>query len=164
MDQAQVLQCIRETATKLGVDPDLATAIAMVESGGWPLAVRFEPKWKYFYQIEFFAHKNGSSVVTEQFLQACSFGPMQIMGTVARELGHQGPMLELVAKPPLAVELSIRHLRGFLNKHDSVPSAVAAYNAGTPKKLEVGPGAGVKFVNQAYVDKVLARMKLLKKI
>lgn len=164
MDQTQIMKCVQDTATKVGVDPDLAMAIAMVESGGYPLAIRFEPSWKYFYQPELFAHKNGLSMPTEQVLQASSFGAMQVMGAVARERGFIGNLLELVTDPELAISYAVKHLKGFVDRYPALPSAISAYNQGSPRKIDVGDGAGVKFRNQAYVDSVLARMSLLKKI
>jgi len=157
----QVIEAIRSAAEREGVDPRLATAIALVESGGDPLAIRFEPNWKYFYQPEILAHRNRITQDTERVLQSCSYGALQVIGAVVREQGFQGTLMELAYRPELAIHHGVKKLKSCLERFGSVPSAIAAYNAGTPRKIEIGPGAGVKFVNQDYVTKVLSHLDTL---
>ena len=76
---------------------------------------------------------------------------MQVMGAVARELGHTGPSDLL--DPPTGLFYGCLHLRRFRAKYDIWPDVIAAYNAGSPRRVagQIGP-----YVNQSYVDKVLA--------
>jgi soluble lytic murein transglycosylase-like protein len=143
---------IEEEAAKLKADPALCKAIAVVESGFNPLACRYEPHWKHFYRPEAFARLLSQSEATERVHQATSFGAMQIMGAVARELGFTGYLAQLAADPRLAVRYSIRHLQKFQSRYEAMEWAVSAYNCGTPKKL------GGRFQNQGYVDKILRQL------
>ena len=89
---------------------------------------------------------------TERQDQMTSWGLMQVMGAVARELGHTGPLSDLL-DPPTGLFYGCLHLRRFRAKYDIWPDVIAAYNAGSPRRVagQIGP-----YVNQSYVDKVLA--------
>jgi soluble lytic murein transglycosylase-like protein len=50
----------------------------------------------------------------------------------------------------LGLRYGIRHLLKFYTKYGDWPDALAAYNAGSPRKAADG-----KYLNQSYVDKVL---------
>lgn len=143
----------------MGLDPDLAVAIATVESAGYPLAVRYEPGWAYFYQPEIFARKNGISEATERMLQASSWGVMQVMGTVCRELGHQDSIVQIVARPELGISFGLKKIKKLCERYESEEAVIASYNAGSPRKM---PGG--KYKNQQYVDKVLASLRRLRAI
>lgn len=158
MTEGEVIGYIEFSAGKLGVRPELARAIGCVESRYNPLAVRFEPEWRYPYQPELYAKLLGLTESTERTLQAMSYGPLQVMGAICRELGFQGNLLELAADPTLAIEFGVKKLKKCVDQFGDGPSAIAAYNAGSPRKVDLGSGAGVRFVNQSYVDQVLARM------
>ncbi len=143
-----LMKIVETAAVKNGVDPDLAMAIASVESSWDAWAVRFEPNWKYFKTPEVYAKDLHITVETETALQACSYGLMQIMGSVARELGFTKSLLQL-ADPFIAADFSTRKLATLVKKHPTELDAIAAYNAGKPRLTEAG-----KYVNQGYVDKV----------
>lgn len=130
-----------------GIDPLLAIAIAEVESAGDPCAVRYEPGWKYHYNVENFAKMCRITEATEHMLQACSFGIMQVMGTVARELGFEESLLKL-ADPRLGAKYGCMKLAKLFKVLKSVDDVIAAYNAGSPIKRDG------KYINQGYVDKV----------
>ena len=157
MTTNEIFQLIRSEARHLGLDEDLGVAIALVESRGYPLACRFEPNWKLFLTPDLFAKKNGITLETEKIHQQCSWGVMQVMGCVARELGFEDP-LPALCLPENGVRIGMRKLRQLSDKFESEASVIAAYNAGTPKRI-----AGV-FTNQTYVDKVNDRLKNLRAI
>lgn len=136
-----------DAAKFAGIDPMLAIAIAEVESAGDPLAVRFEPGWKYHYNVDNFAKLCRISQDTEQMLQACSFGLMQVMGTVARELGFEGSLIKLT-DPRIGAKYGCLKLSKLFKVLNSVDDVIAAYNAGSPIKKDG------KYINQQYVDKV----------
>lgn len=89
---------------------------------------------------------------TEFVQQKTSWGPMQVMGAVAREMGFNGYFPELCS--PLGLYYACKHLRRladrFLASH-GWDGVAAAYNAGSPRK-----GADGRWVNQGYVDKLRA--------
>jgi soluble lytic murein transglycosylase-like protein len=167
VERAQILDIVREAAKAQGVEPALACAIAMVESGAqWPRAnVRFEPRWRYFYEPATYAKYNGITVATEMALQACSWGPMHVIGSVCRELAYTGP-LEALQDPKLAIEYGVKKLKKCLERFGEETQAIAAYNAGSPrKKIAPGPTQGVVvYMNQAYVDKVLVNLRYFRSI
>jgi hypothetical protein len=92
------------------------------------------------------------SRTTEWWGQQASWGPMQVMGAVARELGFTAHFPEMCGA--LGVKLGCRYLanlaRRFYNRH-GWPGVVAAYNAGSVRFAQGG-----LFENQVYVDKIAA--------
>lgn len=127
-------------------------AIIETESNFKPMAIRYEENWKYLYMGEIHAKMNGISYSTEKTLQKFSWGLMQVMGTVLRELGFSGSFLEMV-DPALSIEYGCRKLKELLDKHATRDDAIAAYNAGSAKRV------GGVYVNQSYVDKVNKNFK-----
>ena len=75
---------------------------------------------------------------------------MQVMGTVARELGFDGSLPELCL-PHIGVMFGALKLKQLIDRHKDIRLAIAAYNAGTPRFRADG-----KLVNQAYVDSVIS--------
>lgn len=155
MDAKEV---ILKAAEKHNLDADLLLAIAHVESGTNAWKVRFEPGWKYLLTPRDYASRLLISVETETVCQSMSWGPLQIMGTVARELGFQDDLTQLV-NPEIAVELSCRKLTKLFQKYGNQADVVASWNAGSPRRT---PGG--MYVNETYVDKVFDKLRLLKKI
>ena len=137
----------RHTYNK-AVGRDLVVAIIMVESSGFPFTSRYEPAWKYFKDVEAFARRNHITQETEKIHQATSWGPMQIMGSVARELGYYGHLNRL-AEVDNGIRWGVAKLDACLKRWDTVEDAISAYNQGGPYTNEDG-----EYRNQDYVDKV----------
>lgn len=135
---------IRDAAHRHGVDPALLRAICTVESGGDTHAIRYEPGFFRRY-VEPLALNDP----TEARARAFSWGLMQVMGQVARERGFDGRYLSALCEPETGLHYGAMHLRRFFDRYGDEDRAVAAYNAGSPR---VHKG---RFVNQAYVDKVM---------
>ncbi len=148
MDRNRAEQLISSIATFNGIDPDLAISFAHAESNFDEYAVRHEPNWRYFTSIEIYAARNRISQDTEKVLQACSFGLMQVMGTVARELGFKDNLL-MLTRPEIGVKYGCFKIQELMKKYSKVDDVIAAYNAGTPKRDEKG-----HYLNAAYVTKV----------
>lgn len=155
---------IRQTAVGFGLDPDLVEAIVAQESGGDTWACRYEPGfYRQYVQPMGSAFRpakpRGVSNDTEARLRACSFGLMQVMGQVAREQGLGEKFLTALCDPEIGLNAGCRHLADKLRRYNGhVPSALAAYNAGTARRmLPGGP-----FANQRYVDEVLARLEAIR--
>ena len=81
--------------------------------------------------------------------QKSSWGPMQVMGATARELGFTGEFSELFDYAT-GIKYGMLHLRRLNQRYDNWPDVISAYNAGHVKRVDG------KYVNQAkYVDPVL---------
>lgn len=150
----------------------LVRAVVWAESAGSAWAWRVEPPYRYLVDVDTrkpfrklrpeeivsekapgdFNHFSFSSRDTEWWGQQASWGPMQVMGAVAREYGFQYPFPRL-CDPYAGVEQGCMHL-GVLSdrfhKTHGWAGVVAAYNAGSPRF-----GDDDLYVNQAYVDKVI---------
>jgi len=141
-------------AAEFEIDPDLVEAIIFVESSCNPKAKRYEP---YFYKkyIQPMLHKN---IITpdEAIGRATSWGLMQIMGQVAREKRFMGDF-ENLFEPATNLTWSLKHLKRFMDKCTILDSAIASYNAGSPRLNKDGT-----YVNQHYVDRVNKYMKQIK--
>lgn len=138
------------------VSPALLYSIAMIESSLDPNTVRYEPNWRYYYDIKKFADDLDITSQTEHVLQSMSWGLMQVMGTVARELGFTRHLTELI-NPHFNVAIAIKKLEELFNKYDNLEDVVSSYNQGNPRKKADG-----LYMNQNYVNKVLTVFNLLK--
>ena len=148
---------ILKYAAEFHIDANLIRAVMAIESGGRSLCLRFEPslyaRWSQKVDLtddaRQFAAKTNVSYETELVLRSSSMGPLQVLGQVARELGHKGPLLDLCI-PEIGIRLGVMKLKQLSDKHAGFePFIIASYNAGSPRKLSDG-----KFFNQGYVDKV----------
>jgi soluble lytic murein transglycosylase-like protein len=152
------LEKLEAVSKALNIPSNLLAAIVQKESSGNALATRFEPAYSYFWDAKTCAKKLNCSVETELNMQACSYGLTQIMGAVCREYGFTGWFGELYN-----VDTNLlyggRHLRKFLAKYPAgITDAISSYNQGSPRKDAKG-----KYLNQSYVDDVLAFKVLLDK-
>jgi hypothetical protein len=147
---------IFDIAKQLNIDPVMVEAIVMTESGGLPHKVRFEPAWKYLYKVDEFAKSLNITADTERTLQSCSWGLMQIMGSVARENGFTKDM-PILCEVESKLFYGCKKLKSFMNKYPIQADAIASYNAGSPRMMANG-----KYFNQAYVDKVTRQMMIIK--
>ena len=145
---------IHGAAEKHGVKPELLAAIVAVESGGRPWVVRYEPQYKYLVDPIQWARKLGLSTPTEEVLQKTSFGLVQIMGGVARELKFKGVLTELL-DPVTNLDFGARKLAALGKKHKALTDVIASYNAGSPRRANNQRD----YVNPGYVDKVLAKIR-----
>jgi len=146
VDNAELTTLIKSAASRRSLPWELVYAICQVESSLNPSAIRHEPRYRWL------VGDNETMSPTERQDQMTSWGLMQVMGAVARELGHTGPLSDLL-DPPTGLFYGCLHLRRFRAKYDIWPDVIAAYNAGSPRRVagQIGP-----YVNQSYVDKVLA--------
>jgi soluble lytic murein transglycosylase-like protein len=154
-------QKIVSVAEKFRIDANLIRAIVAVESAFNTFAMRCEPRanvQKYLLEPRHFAESNNLSVLTEETAQLSSWGLMQVMGFVARELGFEDHMTKLCI-PEVGLYYGCLKLQSLLQKYGEEMSAIAAYNAGSPRKMTSG-----MFVNQRYVDKVFQELLKLRGI
>lgn len=134
-----------------GVDPCLLAALIIKESSGNPAAIRYEPQYRYVWDVlknrpysqtapsplqapPDFKGLGGVHPQLEWTLQKCSIGACQVMGAVARELGFPGQFLTELIAPEIGIEYGAKKLGMLLKKFD-VEDALSAYNAGTPTEV-----------------------------
>lgn len=141
---------INEIAREYGLDPRLVFAIVQVESSNRSNVARYEDHWRWFVDTSEHAKRLGITNATELQLQKFSYGLMQIMGGTARELGYNGFLPELCV-PQVGVRWGCIYLKKLIDKYETQDEAVAAYNAGSPRRTESG-----EFENERYVRKVRA--------
>lgn len=164
-------QYVAVVAPKYALPEVLVRAIVQVESGGNRHAMRVERRYTWLWDVRRkrpfattaaraeervpppdFESAAGLSTITEWIGQQTSWGYMQVMGAVARELGYTAHFPGL-SDPLEGLHYGCRHLARlrdrFLASH-GWRGVAAAYNAGTPRL------SGVGFENQGYVDKVAA--------
>lgn len=146
------------TQNYFGLDQNLIKAIIQVESGGNKFAMRYEPNYKWTFFPRETASKRGTDYTTEECLQKFSYGPMQIIGAVARQYGFEGDFAELCSWD-LGMFYGCKHLKQYMIRYGNEEDAVSAYNQGSNRKTEGG-----LFCNSGYVDKVFIELRKLRKI
>lgn len=150
------LATIKQKSDVHQVDPSLVASIVWQESHGRVYAARYEPGYRWTYNVQKFANMNVISIDTEQYLQSQSYGLMQIMGGTARYLGFSGPLPSLF-KPDNNLFWGIKYLKSLIDRYDTIEDAVSAYNQGSPRRSESGA-----YKNQHYVNAVMGFYKSAK--
>jgi soluble lytic murein transglycosylase-like protein len=141
----------RIKAGEHGLPPQIVLAVCSVESAWNPWAVRYEPGFERRYLQGGVERFRPCSVDTERTMRATSWGLMQVLGQVARELGCREPYLSALCDPVLAVEygcLALSRLKGRDLERFGWAGVVCAYNTGLPQ-AEAG---------KAYVAKIDAAL------
>jgi soluble lytic murein transglycosylase-like protein len=151
--EIQYFDLIQSAAKATGIPARLVAAIVKAESSYDPWACRYEPDFYVRYvkgtDVKTFAP---CSRDTEARNLATSWGLMQVMGSTARYLGFNAPFLSALCDPMVGLQWGCTLLKRLKARHladHGWAGVVAAYNAGSPKKLADGT-----WKNQAYVDKV----------
>ena len=145
-----MINIINKIVTEKKLDVNLVLAIIDIESSFNPFKIRYEQKFRFRFHVVEFAKGCGVSPTTESILQSCSWGLMQVMGCVARELGFSGILTELVDVEK-NVNLGCTKLSQLDKKYSNLDDIIASYNAGSPKRK------GDQYFNQAYVNSVRRR-------
>jgi len=149
------LNVIKKKASEFNIDPWLLAAICWQESRGFVYAVRYEPSYRWVYQVEKFAKMQKITEETEKNLQMQSYGLAQIMGGTARWLDFTGPLPALY-KPENNLYWASKYIKYLMSKYSKDADIIAAYNAGSVVKTNRG------YKNQTYVDKVFNNYKQIK--
>lgn len=157
MIDAATQQLVTAEASRHGLRPAWVLGIVTVESGGEADAWNPEPRYRYLWDLRAgkpfraltpeenvsetppkdFAAPRGIDPDAEWWGQQASWGLMQVMGAVARELGYTGRHMPGLCRPEIGVRYGCRHLAALLRRHGSkLELAVAAYNAGSPRLEE----------------------------
>ena len=144
---------------KQNVDYVLAHAICSVESSWNTYAVRYEPNVeKYVHDTLIHAQNLNITELTEAMLQRFSYGLFQVMGFLARDLGHRGLLTELLF-PEICAKYGVLYIKKQLNRYGNEIDAIAAYNAGSARKMDSG-----LYINQRYCDRVYSYINNLRRL
>ena len=142
-------ELFKVVSKQVGVDPALLWAFSSVESSHNPFRCRYEKDWKYPFQVIEHAKMLGQTESTEWQMQKFSWGPMQVVGSVAREMKYSD-FLPLLCSWGEGLRVGGLKLVQCLKRNTSLQDAISSYNQGNPKK-----DAGGKYLNHEYVEKVL---------
>lgn len=137
-------------AKRHGLDPNWVLAIIQTETAGISSRIRSEPEWRYFHSPQAHAKRLGITEQTERAMQAVSWGPMQVMGSVAREWGYPDQLYTL-SDAIRGLEYGCKHLAAKRKKYPLGRDWVASYNSGSPRKRPDGT-----YDNEEYVKKVVS--------
>jgi soluble lytic murein transglycosylase-like protein len=140
---------ILSSSLKYDIPSEWVKGIITQESNWDPFAVRYEPTYSYLFHVSEYANRLGISIQTETQCQKMSWGLGQLMGALARELGHQGQM-GLLFDLNINIDLLSKRLAQ-LKKISPIPDDVFAMYNGGPGALKKVNG---KYTNQSYVDSV----------
>lgn len=125
MEQEQLIVMAENAAIHAGIDPVLVCCVCEQESSWNPRATRFEAAFK-----ERYVDPQGRSE-PEATQRATSWGLMQVMGEVARELGYVGPLMALL-DPLTGLSWGCRKLFTCLTAaHGNNMAALLRYNGGS---------------------------------
>ena len=122
---------------------------------------RYERAWHERYirgdseNAKYWLRKVTATGYQEQWF-ATSWGLMQILGLTAMERGYGGDP-EQIQIPEISLLYGTMHFKWLWDKYTSVYDAIAAYNAGSPRRYDA-----TTYVNQDYVDYVLAGLDALR--
>jgi hypothetical protein len=134
------------------MDPLLIYSVILQESGGNTWRTRFEPNYyennKSLLPLSY-SSKLGISVESEKVSQSTSWGLMQVMGVVAREMGYADLLTKLLI-PDEGIAWGCQKLARLIAIHKEPDLALSAYNHGSPIE------------NDPYVKSVNKVMAILK--
>jgi hypothetical protein len=130
-EQHALKTTIKRFAQRSDLNPRLVLAVCVVESSLDTWATRFEPGWRWFLNPKQWARTHRRSEATERVHQATSWGLMQVMGTVAMEMGYQGP-LPALCLPERGLYYGCKKLKSLVEKYGDLQKALSAYNTGRP--------------------------------
>lgn len=144
-------ELVHQAAKRYNLTVEIIAALIMTESSGKPNAQRYEPEFKKRYldgkepeELPGYWPK-GVNHDEEIAARATSWGLMQLMGQVARELGfREVPLGKSLCDPATNIDLGCKLFRKFLNIYgQNLRLALLRWNGGA---------------NKTYPDKVLAKI------
>jgi len=148
------------------IPKELVFAIMYQESRGNPYAYRYEPGFFSWLSRRISGDdavrglKQYVSKKTEMVGRSTSYGPMQILGQTAREMGFKGPYLTELCDPDQGIYYSTKYLLSRIKRHPSLEEHIAAFNSGTPKYHSKTN----TLINAPYVESVKQQMNKFKEI
>jgi len=127
-DRNGLISLAKLTAVKYNLIPSIVCGMCEQESSWNPDATRYEPAF-YLRYIEPMIDAGRLTDLVEAKNRATSWGLMQVMGQVAREMGYEGPF------PLESAEMGIRlgcekFARCVAQSKGDIGSALLRYNGG----------------------------------
>ena len=168
----EIIRLAIEAAKGRNIPAGLVLGFVSTESSGNPWSWRPEPRYRFLWNCatdtpfrrltqtennseappaDFPAYPGGTTAGAEWTGQQASWGLMQVMGAVAREMGFAGPFLPELCDPATGLDIGTKYFLSLMVRYGKAPDAIAAYNAGSPQHNPDGT-----YTNQQYVDKVTA--------
>jgi len=134
-------EMITKIADATPFSPRMIEAICVVESAMNPWATRFEPRWRWFVSPKAWSKRVGITERTEHVHQQTSWGLLQPLGAVCRELGYKGP-LPALCDPCTGLTWGVTKLLDIKQRHPlyTIDQILQSYNAGHP-----GTAAGKRY-------------------
>lgn len=127
---------IRLACSHYSLPYHVVAGVVAQESAGNRKALRAEPKYLWLWGDdpgERLGRPPGEDEATEWYCQRISWGLMQVMGAVARELGFRGDWGDLF-EPDTNLDLGCKYLAWCLKReHGDVFYALQRYNGGGSK-------------------------------
>jgi soluble lytic murein transglycosylase-like protein len=137
----QLVALARRAAAAQSLDPALICAVVEQESSWNPWSMRYEPA--FFAKYVAHLYTNNKITASEAYARGFSWGLMQVMGQVAREMGFDGLFLSALCDPEQGLAVGCKLLRKKLDAMDGdTTRGLLAWNGGA---------------NPAYPGQVLAR-------
>jgi hypothetical protein len=109
----------------------------------------YHPRYQDLFEFETFSQKLGISSATEKVQQQTSWGLMQIMGGVAREMGYEGPLAKLCEVETNLYFAGKKFQECLAGYQYNILDALAAYRNGSAKKDSNG-----KYKNENFITAV----------
>ena len=126
---SQLLTLARKAAAAQSLDPSLVCAVIEQESAWNSWAMRYEPLFFTKYVAPLYTNNKVSA--TEAYARGFSWGLMQVMGQVAREIGFDALFLSVLCDPEQGLTVGCKVLR---KKFDAMAGdttrALLAWNGG----------------------------------
>ena len=138
---SQFLAQARKAAAAQSLDPALVCAVIEQESSWYAWAMRYEPA--FFAKYVAGLYTNNKITASEAYARGFSWGLMQVMGQVAREMGFDGTFLSALCDPEQNLAIGCKLLRKKLD----------AMGGDTTRGLLAWNGGA----DSAYAAQVLAR-------
>ena len=121
-----LIEKAKSKAALYGLDPALVCAVCEQESGWDCWAMRYEPA----FFVRYIAHQPNLTD-TERQARATSWGLMQVMGEVARELGFSHKFLAMLCDPDICLTVGCNKLSKCLAAAGGVEAeALMKWNGG----------------------------------
>jgi len=142
-------EIITREATKRGIDPRIIAAVIAIESAGDPKARRYESAFYDQYILGRTRDRLGGffptnrSLSTELHDRAYSWGLMQMMGQLARELGYNGDMVDLL-DPETNITLGCQRFADlFFKSNCDMDKTLDRWNGGADPKYKTKVRAAI---------------------
>lgn len=129
MIATDLINLARQIAEKHSLPGEVVCGMIERESTESQWAVRYEPGFLARYVMP--QYQAGKLDITETYCRAMSWGPMQVMGEVAREFGFEGKYLTELCDPATGIEFGCRKFGDCIRRATGdIDAALQLYNGG----------------------------------